>query len=77
MDHNSRLPTVITAIVLTLWVAGCASSNIASYRDPAAGAGNSYNRVIAVAANLPLEQRQTAEAAMVESGVRLWCIWAI
>jgi hypothetical protein len=67
MDHSSRLLTVVTAIVLTLWVAGCASSDVASYRDPAAGTGTGYYRVIAVAANLPLEQRQTTEAAMVES----------
>jgi hypothetical protein len=67
MDRRSNLLTAILGLALVLWVAGCASSDVASYRDPTAGAGNSYNRVIVVAANLPLEERQTSEAAMVES----------
>lgn len=66
MDRRSRVFASFI-VVLTLSVAGCAFSNVASYRDPAAGSGNSYDRIIAVAANLPLEQRQTAESAMVAS----------
>lgn len=67
MDQRSGFLSTIVAFGLMAWVAGCASSDVASYRDPTAGAGKSYNRVIAVAANLPLEQRQTSEAAMVAS----------
>jgi hypothetical protein len=67
MDRRSRFLTIVLGTAIALWVAGCASSDVASYRDPTAGAGVSYDRVIAVAANLPLEQRQVAEAAMVEA----------
>jgi hypothetical protein len=55
------------ALLRQQWVAGCTVTDVASYRDPTAGAGLTYNQVIAVDANLPLEQRQRSEAAMVES----------
>lgn len=66
MDRHSGFRTAVIAL-LALLASGCASSDVTSYRDPTAGSGNSYDRVIAVAANLPLAERQMAEGAMVES----------